>query len=144
MLYSYYSQVFPVDETFYLKILKSENEVNVTVRDAIQTDLDTRANILLIQKFGVNMEVKKGIRAFYVFHKDAHAYSYGVINDQTIPIECTFDCSSSMNMLFSTKTPIIKKRVEPGALEFMLHAEAIPSASDFTRATRCLWVPIHE
>jgi len=77
-------------------------------------------------------------------NRDAHAYSYGVINDQTIPIECTFDCSSSMNMLFSTKTPIIKKRVEPGALEFMLHAEAIPSASDFTRATRCLWVPIHE
>jgi len=143
-LLGYDRDLYSVRSRCFILTIHSENEVNVTVRDAIQTDLDTRANILLIQKFGVNMEVKKGIRAFYVFHKDAHAYSYGVINDQTIPIECTFDCSSSMNMLFSTKTPIIKKRVEPGALEFMLHAEAIPSASDFTRATRCLWVPIHE
>jgi len=59
---------FLIIYSFYL-IAFSELEVNVTVRDAIQTDLDSRANILLIQKFGVNMEVKKGIRAFYVFHK---------------------------------------------------------------------------
>ena len=49
--------------------LHSEHEISVTVRDAIQTDLDNRSNILLIQKYGINMEVKKGIRAFYVFHK---------------------------------------------------------------------------
>jgi len=49
--------------------LHSEHEISVTVRDAIQTDLDNRANILLLQKYGISMDLKKGIRAFYVFHK---------------------------------------------------------------------------
>jgi len=68
-LLGYDRDLYSVRSRCFILTIHSENEVNVTVRDAIQTDLDTRANILLIQKFGVNMEVKKGIRAFYVFHK---------------------------------------------------------------------------
>ena len=36
---------------------------------------------MLVEKFGKEMEVKRGIRAFYLFEKVVHAYSYGVIND---------------------------------------------------------------
>ena len=73
----------------------------------------------------------------------------------------TLDCTASKNMLFSTKVPIIKKvveetifdkliilyilfekkRIEPGVLEFMLHAEAIPTADNFLRSAKCTWVP---
>lgn len=46
------------------------------------------------------------------------------------------DCSSSSNMLFSTKSDIIKKRVEPGELEFFLHALGIPSEQEFIRSAK--------
>jgi hypothetical protein len=55
--------------SFVYFLVCSEIELSVTVRDAIQTDLDTRANLILIQKFGKEMEVKKGIRAYYTFDK---------------------------------------------------------------------------
>jgi len=47
----------------------SESEISVVVRDNVQTDLDNRSNVLFISKFGKDMEVKKGIRAFYALNK---------------------------------------------------------------------------
>lgn len=41
--------------------------------------------------------------------RSVHAYSYGVINDQSVPMEVTINCAGSKNMLFSTKSEIIKK-----------------------------------
>ena len=35
----------------------------------MQTDLDNRSNVLIISKYGKEMEVKKGIRAFYSISK---------------------------------------------------------------------------
>lgn len=47
-------------------------------------------------------------------------------------------------MLFSTKTPIVKKVIEPGVLEFMLHAEALPYVDNFLRSAKCIWVALNE
>jgi hypothetical protein len=68
------------------------------------------------------------VKTFYTFSEQVHAYSYGVLNELDRPIEITLDCSASQNMLFSTRTNTIKKRVDPGKLEFILHAQALPSA----------------
>lgn len=64
-------------------------------------------------------------------------------------------------MLFSTKTPIVKKvmlillsffskillkfkKIDPGVLEFMLHAEALPYVDNFVRSAKCMWISVNE
>jgi hypothetical protein len=57
-------------------------------------------------------------------------------------IEAVMDCSGSKFMLFSTKSPAIKKRIEPSQLQFMMHAQALPTANTFVRSAKCTWKEI--
>ena len=70
-LYSIRSRVFILS-------MHSATEVSVTVRDAVQTDLDQRTNLLVIDKFGQELENKKGYKLLYTFSEQVHAYSYAV------------------------------------------------------------------
>lgn len=68
-LLGYDHDLYSVRSRCFILTIHSERELAVTVRDAIQTDLDNRANVLLIQKYGQSMDVRKGIRAFYALSK---------------------------------------------------------------------------
>ena len=41
--------------------------MSVAVRDAIQTDLDNRTNVLIIERFGKELEVKRGLRVLFTY-----------------------------------------------------------------------------
>lgn len=135
-LYSIWSWIFVLT-------IHCEQELAVTVWDAIQTDLDNRANIAIISKYGQELENKNKVKSYYTFSEQVHAYSYGVLNDSDKTMDVTIDCSASQNMLFSTKGEVIKKRVEPGKLEFMLHAQALQSAEQFVRSAKCWFEEVH-
>lgn len=45
----------------------SNMDLSVSVRDAIQTDLDTRTNLLIIDKFGQELESTPTYRILYTF-----------------------------------------------------------------------------
>jgi hypothetical protein len=47
--------------------IHSSNEINIVVKDALKTDIDERTNGMVVSKYGKEMDVKKGIRAFYSF-----------------------------------------------------------------------------
>ena len=83
--------------------------MSVAVRDAIQTDLDNRTNVLIIERFGKELEVKRGLRVLFTYSEQVHTYSYGVINDHNKSIEATIDTSGSKFMVSSTKGAIVKK-----------------------------------
>ena len=117
--------------------MHSETELAVTVRDAVQTDLDNRTNIAILANYGQELERKKGFKALYTFSEQIHAYSYGIINTGSTPLIAQLDCSASKNMLFSTRNDVIKKRIDPGELEFMLHAMGLPSEDQFIRSAKC-------
>eukprot|EP00357_Protocruzia_adherens_P011223 CAMPEP_0115030694 /NCGR_PEP_ID=MMETSP0216-20121206/37993_1 /TAXON_ID=223996 /ORGANISM="Protocruzia adherens, Strain Boccale" /LENGTH=823 /DNA_ID=CAMNT_0002408007 /DNA_START=44 /DNA_END=2515 /DNA_ORIENTATION=+ len=140
----YDRDLYSIRSRCFILTVHGENDFAVTVRNAIQTDLDNQTNILLIKENGTPLEGKKGIRAFHTFSKAVHGYSYGVINDHSAPIEATLDCSKSEKMLFSGKTGLVKKRIEPGQLEFMMHAMALPSADTFVRSAKCTWQPTND
>lgn len=135
----YDRELYSVRSRCFILTFHSVTEISVTVRDAIQTDLDNRTNILLIERQGTELDSKTGVRCFYYLSKKTHNYSYGVYNEQSQAIEVTLDCAGSENMVFSTKGSYVRKRIEPGQLEFMLHAMAIPSADTFVRSARCTW-----
>mmetsp|Transcript_33587 Transcript_33587/g.38165 ORF Transcript_33587/g.38165 Transcript_33587/m.38165 type:complete len:826 (+) Transcript_33587:44-2521(+) len=140
----YDQDLYSVRSRSFILTMHSEHELSVIVRDAVQTDLDNRTNCLLIEKYGKELEMRRGVRAFNALSREVHAYSYGIINDQSAAIEVTLDCSKSQQMLFSASGNTIKKRIEPGQLEFMLHALAEPSAETFVRSAKCTWVKAPE
>lgn len=117
--------------------MHSENELAVTVRDAVQTDLDNRCNIAILANYGQELDKTANFKALYTFSEQIHAYSYGILNTGPNPIVGQIDCSSSTNMIFSPRSSTIKKRVEPGELEFFLHAMGLPFADEFVRSAKC-------
>lgn len=54
-------------------------------------------------------------------------------------MEVTLDCTSSRNMIFSESSGKMTKIIEPGAIEFMMHAEATPGAEEFARGAVCIY-----
>lgn len=138
----YDRELYSVRSRCFILTFHSETEISVTVRDAIQTDLDARTNVQFIEKYGKELESKSGVKCFYFFSPKTHCYSYGIYNEQTQAIEANLDCSGSENMIFSSKYPVIKKRVEPGQTEFMMHAMAIPKVDNYVRTAKCTWMAL--
>ena len=138
----YDRELYSIRSRCFILTFHSETEISVTVRDAIQTDLDARTNVQFIERYGKELESKAGVKCFYYFSPKTHCYSYGIYNEQTQAIEATLDCSASENMAFSSKYPIIKKRVEPGQMEFMIHAMAIPKVDNYVRTAKCTWISL--
>ena len=135
----YDRELYSVRSRCFILTFHSETEISVTVRDAIQTDLDARTNVQFIEKYGKELESKQGVKCFYYFSPKTHCYSYGVYNEQPQAIEVNLDCSESENMVFSSKLPVVKKRVEPGQLEFIMHAMAVPKVDNYVRTARVTW-----
>ena len=124
--------------TFVLSV-HSEKDVEVNVRDAVQTDIDQRTTLLVIEKFGQEIKKSKsGYRLLYTFSDKIYGYSYAIQNTKpNKSLKIKLDCSKSESMLFSTPTPYMTKVIEPGQIEFYMHSMAIPSAGKFTRISEC-------
>ena len=51
----------------------------------------------------------------------------------------TLDLSQSRNLLFSEPGGCVNKMIEPGQIEFMLHAEAEPEAEEVARVAKVIY-----
>ena len=91
----YDRDLYSVRSRCFVLTLHSSSEVAVTVRDAVQTDLDTRTNLLIIEKYGQELENKKGYKLLYTYSEQIHAYSYAVQNMVGRTVDIHLDCSAS-------------------------------------------------
>jgi hypothetical protein len=48
----YDADLYPIRSRCFMMTFHSASELTTTVRDAVQTDLDTRTNLLILDKFG--------------------------------------------------------------------------------------------
>jgi hypothetical protein len=46
-------------------------------------------------------------------------------------------------MIYSEASGKITKVIEPGAIEFMMHAEATPGAEEFARGAQCTYKEVY-
>lgn len=76
----YDSDLYPIRSRCFVLSLHSSSEVDLQVRDAIQTDLDARTNLLIAEKFGQFLEQKPAYDIIYTFSEQILAYSYFVTN----------------------------------------------------------------
>jgi len=103
----------------------SKEEVAVSVRDSVNTDLDVRANLLIMDKFGQEMKVTSTYRILYTFSEQVLAFSYAVQNLLNKPIDVHIDFSKSESMLLgNTKSKEVNKVVPEFKTEFIMHTMA--------------------
>jgi len=70
----------------------------------------------------------------YAFSEDTYAYSYSAINTSDSPIEITINAADqSKNMLYLPSKGIVTKVIQPGEIEFLMHAIADTSFEAFTK-----------
>lgn len=78
----------------------------------------------------------------YSFSEQVMAYSYCVRNKSVLSLDFTIDCSKSDSMLFSTREPVITRRVLPKQTVFLLYSRATPNCERFARNVRCIAKPV--
>mmetsp|Transcript_10339 Transcript_10339/g.10354 ORF Transcript_10339/g.10354 Transcript_10339/m.10354 type:complete len:129 (+) Transcript_10339:271-657(+) len=97
-------------------------------------EYDELVSKLIVQQFGEELENHPGAyRLLFKFADQSYTFTYAIHNQSSKPLEVTLDCNSSSNMVYSEPSGKITKVVEPGTLEFMMHAEAAPGAEEFAR-----------
>lgn len=91
----------------FVLTMHSESELAVTVRDAVQTDLDNRCNIAILTTYGQELDKTPNLKALYTFSEQINAYSYGILNVGSEAITAQMDCSASINTIFSPRSDVI-------------------------------------
>ena len=59
--------LFPLRSRLFTLTFHSTSELDVVVRDAVQSHLDSRTNHLVLEKFGQELESKDGYKITYSF-----------------------------------------------------------------------------
>ncbi len=99
---------------------------------------------MILERFGEELENKPNVyRVINKFSEQSYTFTYGIENVGTRAIEVTLDCNSSRNMVFSETPGKVTKVVEPGQLEFFMHAEAAPGAEEFARGSQCFYKEVY-
>jgi hypothetical protein len=124
-------ELHPIRSRWFNLSIHSTRPVELKVRDAIQTDIDARASILILEKYGQVMQQTEQFVVRYTFSEQVLAYSYCAKNNLRNPIDFTMDCSKSEKILFSNRESIITKRILPGQKEFLMHSRAAPNCTQF-------------
>ena len=63
----YDQDLYSIKSRCFMLTFHSNIDLSVSVRDAIQTDLDTRTNLLTVDRFGQELEVTNTYRILYTF-----------------------------------------------------------------------------
>lgn len=100
----------------------SDNPLAVAVRDALNTDLNVKANKLILKSQGEEKKstVNPEVTAIEYISK-TNVVSVGVQNKTTQAQKVTLDFSKAKNLLFSTKTAKVDKIIPPGQYDFFMH-----------------------
>jgi calpain-15 len=111
----YDRDLYSIRSRTFMLTVHSSVELSITVRDAIQTDLDNRAHIFSVSNIDEftqieNLHVEhQGVRALSCYNRIADAFTLVAVNDLTYPVEMTIDASESAGCIFSTKNGSVRK-----------------------------------
>lgn len=133
--WGYDKDLFPVESRCFMLTIHSIKSIAIQIEEASsKKDYDDLVNKMIVERFGEELESKEGAyRLLHKFYEASYTFSYAVENLGNRTLEVTLDCTSSRNMVYSEPSGKITKLVEPGAIEFFMHAEAAPGAEEFAR-----------
>ena len=108
----YDSELYPLRSRCFMLTFHSDQSVAVSVRDALNTDLNSKTNLLILKNFGQEKAYKQGsneITAIEYHSKNNSVISVGILNKSPTPYKVALDFTQSKNLLFSTKNAKIEK-----------------------------------
>ena len=79
----YDSNFIPTRSKNFMLCIHSNHEVEVSMEDTLQTDIEERTNLLLINKFGHTYTKTEDYVVKYSFSDKVMCYSYAVTNTST-------------------------------------------------------------
>jgi hypothetical protein len=143
--WGYDKDLYPSESRCFMLTMHSINSVAIQIEEAsIKKDYDELVNKMIIERFGEELESKpNAYRLLHKFYESSYTFSYAIENIGSRAIEITLDCNTSRNMIFSEPSGKVTKVVEPGNIEFFMHAEATPGAEEFARGAQCTFREVY-
>lgn len=143
--WGYDKDLHPCESRCFMLTIHSLKPIFIQIEEATpKKDYDALVNKIILERFGEEIEQKPGVyRLINKFSEQSYTFSYGIENLGTRAIEVTLDCNSSRNMVFSEESGKATKIIEPGQIEFIMHAEAAPGAEEFARGSLCTYKEVY-
>jgi len=91
----YNQELYGTRSRSFVTTFHCETELSIVVSDTVQTDLDNKANILILEKVGSDLENRKGVRLVYYADQGVDTFSYGILNETDRGIKASIDCGDS-------------------------------------------------
>ena len=103
--------------------------VNISARDAINTNLNKKLDTLIIKSFGEKIKSKKDIVVYQYQSKISSIFSFGCLNEGNNPYKVVISFKNENN-IYSNGSPKIEKIVQSNKYEFFTHLFPISNNND--------------
>ena len=128
----YDKDLYSVKSRMIILNVHSTTKIKLTVRDAVQSNLDKIATLNLLKKYGKKKNEQLDVELFSLVEPYSAAFTYGVFNTlEDKSIKPTLDCSKARGVLISTMTDIITVTLPPKSGEILAHFIRIDENFDF-------------
>lgn len=123
---------YSVKSRVFILTVHSYNRLKLTVRDAIDSNLDKITTLILLKKYGKKKNDQPELDLMSLVETDAAAFTYGVFNKlEDKAIKPTLDCSKAKGVLISTMTDVITVTLAPKSGDILAHFVRIDENFDF-------------
>lgn len=128
----YDKDLYSIKSRVFILSVHSTARLKLTVKDAVQSNLDKIATLQLLENHGKKKNDQTDVELFSLVEPDAAAFTYGVFNRlEDKHITPTLDCSKARGVLISTMTDIITVTLPPKSGEILAHFVRIDENFDF-------------
>ena len=123
---------YSVKSRVFVLTVHSMQRLKLTVRDALDSNLDKITTLILLKKYGKKKNDQNELDLLSLVETDAAAFTYGVFNnldDKTL--KPTLDCSKAKGVLISTINDVITVTLPPKSGDVLAHFVRIDENFDF-------------
>ena len=120
-LLGYDSELYPIRSRNFMITFHSDSPINVNVRDAINTDLNSKVDKIILKSLGEEIKKKKEISVIQYQSKFSNIISVGCVNKGNINYKVCLTFNDNGGLIFGGKKSKIEKIVYSGSDEFFVH-----------------------
>ena len=121
----YNEQLISTIEKSFVITFHSDNEIKIKILEASGTDLASKIEKNILKHKGEIIKNKnntlKNVSVFKYKAKNSNFISYGVLNNDVIPLRIILNFKENENIFFSGNSNYVEKVVQPGKFEFYLN-----------------------
>ena len=120
-------ELYPLRSRCFMLTFHSDTPISVSVRDALNTDLNSKVNKLILKSLGEEIKKKKDISAIQYQSRNNNIVTVGCVNKGSVPYRVVTTFADNGNIIFSGKSNKVERIIQPGNYEFFLHFFGIVS-----------------